>query len=152
MTLSKILRPAEDGLQGRKTDMDRFILDTDTCIYWLKGNENIEKNIIKHGLENIFITVITECELFYGAYKSLRKEKNLAVVEDMKERIQTIHTTEGIASMYGKIKADLETKGQTLDDADLLIASMAIAHNATLVTNNSEHFKRIRGLKTANWK
>ena len=132
--------------------MDKFILDTDTCIYWLKGNENIERSVIKHGLGNIFITVITECELFYGAYKSMKKDKNLAVVEELKTRIKTLHTVSGIPSLYGTIKAELESRGQTLDDADLLIASIALLNNATLVTNNSEHFKRINRLRIENWK
>jgi predicted nucleic acid-binding protein len=131
--------------------MDKFILDTDTCIYWLKGNENIERSIIRYGLGSIFITVITECELFYGAYKSMKKDKNLAIVEELKTRIKTLHTVSGIPSLYGKIKAELESKGQVLDDADLLISSIALLNNATLVTNNIEHFKRISGLKIENW-
>jgi predicted nucleic acid-binding protein len=132
--------------------MDKIILDTDTCIYWLKGNENIERSIIRHGLGNVFITVITECELFYGAYKSIKKDKNLAVIEELRTRIKTLHTVTGVPSLYGKIKAELESKGQTLDDADLLISSIALLNNATLVTNNIEHFKRINGLKIENWR
>jgi len=132
--------------------MDKFILDTDTCIYWLKGNENIERSVVKHGLGNIFITVITECELFYGAYKSMKKDRNLAIVRELKTRIKTLHTVSGISSLYGKIKAELESNGRTPDDADLLIASIALLNNTTLVTNNIEHFKRINGLKIENWK
>jgi len=132
--------------------VDKFIIDTDTCIYWLKGNENIEKNIIRHGLGNVFITVITECELFYGAHKSAKKEKNLTVIDELKAKIKTIHTAAGVPSVYGKIKAELESKGQMLDDADLLIASIAMLSDATLATNNIDHFKRISGLKIENWK
>jgi tRNA(fMet)-specific endonuclease VapC len=132
--------------------MDKFILDTDICIYWLKGNENIEKSIIRHGLGNILVTVITECELFYGAYKSMNKDKNLAVVKELKTKIKTLHTVSGVPAIYGKIKAELELQGQTLDDADLLIASITLLNNATLITNNIEHFKRISGLKMENWR
>lgn len=132
--------------------MPKFILDTDMCIYWLKGSENIEKNIIRHGLENIFITVVTECELFYGAHKSAKKDKNLSAIETLKTRIGTLHTVGSVCPTFGKIKAELESKGQTLDDADLLIACIAFSNNATVVTNNSEHFGRIDGLKTENWK
>lgn len=132
--------------------MSKFIFDTDTCIYWLKGNENIERSIVKHGLENIFITVITECELFYGAYKSIKRDKNLAVINELKTKIKTLHTVSGVPSIYGKLKAELESKGQPLDDADLLIASIALSNDATLITNNIEHFKKINGLKIENWK
>ncbi len=131
--------------------MPKFILDTDTCIYWLKGNENIEKKIIESGLSNVSITIITECELFYGAFKSAKREKNLAVVAELKKKIGTLQTGEGISYLYGKLKADLELKGQTLDDAALLIACIALASHATLVTNNTGHFERIRGLKIENW-
>lgn len=132
--------------------MGKFILDTDTCIYWLKGNERIEKKIIQAGLANIFITVITECELFYGAFKSSKKEKNLSVIRELKKKIQVLHTTNGIPYIYGKLKSDLESKGRLIDDADLLIASISLSNNITLVTNNVEHFRRIPGLKIENWK
>lgn len=132
--------------------MSQFILDTDTCIYWLKGNENIEKSIIKHGPENVFITVITECELFYGAYKSTNREKNLEVIAALKKKIKTLHTGHNVSEIYGMIKTELESKGKILDDADLLIGSIALSNNASLVTNNMEHFKRIMGLKIENWK
>ncbi len=132
--------------------MGKFILDTDICIYWLKGNKNIEHKIIKKGIENIYITVITECELFYGAFKSVKKEKNLAVVKGLKKKLRTLHTIESVPYIYGKAKSLLEAKGLMLDDADLLIASVAMSNNATFVTNNTEHFKRIPDLKVENWK
>lgn len=128
--------------------MDIYILDTDICIYWLKGNDRIEKKIMQVGLSAISITVITECELF----KSAKKEKNLAVIEELKSKINTLHTTEGVSYIYGKLKSELGNKGQTIDDADLLIASIALSNTAILVTNNISHFKRIPGLKIENWK
>ena len=53
--------------------------------------------------------------------------------------------------MFGKLKADLEKDGKIIDDADLFIAACALANDAVLVTNNEKHFKRIKGLKLANW-
>jgi tRNA(fMet)-specific endonuclease VapC len=87
-----------------------------------------------------------------SAYKSMKKDKNLAVVKELKTKIKTLHTVSGVPAIYGKIKAELELKGQTLDDADLLIASIALLNNSTLITNNIEHFKRISGLKIENWR
>jgi tRNA(fMet)-specific endonuclease VapC len=129
-----------------------YILDTDICIYWLKGDDSIEKKIVQVGFSNICITVITECELFYGAFKSAKKEKNLSVIGELKSKINTLHTVEGVSPIYGKLKSELGNKGQTIDDADLLIASIALSNNAILVTNNISHFKRIPGLKIENWK
>lgn len=127
------------------------ILDTDTCIYWLKGDERIEKRINDGGLRNCAITVITECELYYGAMKSQKADRNLAVIEELRRKVRTLHTSDGVAVHFGKIKSDLEKKGLPVDDADLLIASIALTHDAILVSNNTDHFKRIKGLKLENW-
>ncbi len=131
--------------------MPKYVFDTDTCIYWLKGNKRVEKRILKTGMENIFISVITQCELFYGAFKSTKRKRNLRVVRDLMRKIKILHTTEEVPFIYGKTKAELEKKGQSLDDADLLITSIALANSYILITNNTEHFKRITGLEIENW-
>jgi len=50
-----------------------------------------------------------------------------------------------------KLSGNDENAGQTIDDADLFIAACALVHGMTLVTNNSKHFQRIKGLKLDNW-
>jgi tRNA(fMet)-specific endonuclease VapC len=56
-----------------------------------------------------------------------------------------------IAPTFGSLKARMAAAGTTLDDFDLIIASTALAHNLTLVSNNERHFGRIEGLKLVNW-
>lgn len=132
--------------------MPKYILDTDTCIYWLNGDRQVEKKILSAGFENVFVTVITECELFYGAYKSSKVDRNLEVLRALREKVKTIHTTKDIAPLYGRTKAELERIGQVLDDADLLIASLVLANRGVLVTNNTDHFNRVTGLRVENWR
>ena len=132
--------------------MARFVLDTDTCVYWLRGDRRIEKKILTTGLQNVFITIITECELVYGAYKSAKTEANLQLLRELRRKIRTIQTTPEVAPLYGKIKADLQRVGRPLDDADLLIGAIALASKGTLVTNNTSHFDGIPGLAIENWK
>lgn len=132
--------------------MTRFILDTDTCIYWLNGDRSIEKKILASGLQNVFITIITECELFYGAYKSARVDQNLEVLTALRKKVNTIHTSANVAPLYGRIKTQLEKTGQTLDDADLFIGSIVLASEGILVTNNTSHFNRFPGLQIENWR
>lgn len=131
--------------------MPRYVLDTDVCIYWLKGDRRIERKILDVTLENVFITVISECELFYGAYKSARVGRNLETLQTLRRKIKTLQTSSDVAPCYGRLKAALEHRGQTLDDADLLIASIALAHGGTLVTNNIRHFNKIPDLPIENW-
>ena len=131
--------------------MTRFVLDTDSCIFWLKGNRTIEQRILQVGVEQIAVSVITACELAYGAWKSARREENLRVLERLSRTFRTLHTTDQVAQLFGRWKAQLEREGAGLDDADLLIAAITQAHGATLVTNNASHFRRLADLSMDNW-
>ena len=53
--------------------------------------------------------------------------------------------------IYAKEKARLRKAGMVIDDFDLLIGSTAIVHKITLVTNNSAHFKRLKGIEMEDW-
>lgn len=53
--------------------------------------------------------------------------------------------------IFGKIKSELKKVGETVNDSDLLIASIAIDNNLCLVTNNEKHFNRIQDLVIENW-
>jgi len=84
--------------------------------------------------------------------KSDRVDKNLDVLKTLRTKVKTIQTSSEATSLYGKTKANLERLGQMLDDADLLIASMTLVSKEILVTNKTNHFKRIPELKMENWK
>jgi len=128
-----------------------YLLDTNICIYWLKGNQVIEQQAIKNGLENLFISFITLSELYYGAFRSKRVLENLASIYFLKNKLKVIESNEKICETFGKIKANLVNSGKIIDDADIFIASCALNINATLVTNNEKHFVEIEDLKIVNW-
>ena len=127
-----------------------FLLDTDTVIYNMKGNVNVQKNL-RHHIDSVNFSVITLMELYYGARKSQKVSANLAKIKTLEQSIETIPVGLESTEIFGLLKAQLEIAGNRLDDFDLIIASCAMAHNLTLVTNNTKHFQRIDGLKLANW-
>jgi tRNA(fMet)-specific endonuclease VapC len=128
-----------------------YMLDTDTIIYNLKGNDAVKKNLRRHLEDPLKISVITLMELYFGAYKSEKVSVNLARVRTLENVFEIIETNKNSAETYGMLKASLEKSGTPLDDFDLIIASCALAQNLTLVTNNIKHFSRIEGLKLTNW-
>jgi len=128
-----------------------FLLDTDTVIYNMKGNANVQKNLRQHINDSISISVITLMELYYGARKSEQVTANLAKIRRLEQTVDTIPIGLESTEIFGLLKAQLEISGNRLDDFDLVIASCAMAHNLTLVTNNTRHFERIDGLKLTNW-
>ncbi len=129
----------------------KYLLDTNICIYWLKGNLNIEKKIMGAGLANTEISFVTLSELYYGVYKSQRVQENLSGLKLLAGKLGCLQSNREVCRIFGHVKAELERKGNIIDDADLLIASCALVYNRVLVTNNEKHFKRITDLKIENW-
>ena len=56
------------------------------------------------------------------------------------------------APHYGRIRHELEQAGETIGAMDLLIAAHALGLDATVVTNNLAHFRRVSGLKVTDWR
>jgi predicted nucleic acid-binding protein len=128
-----------------------FLLDTDTVIYSMKGNASVRENLRQHINDPISISVITLMELYYGARKSRNVPVNLAKIKVLEQSIEILSIGLESTEIFGLLKAQLEISGNRLDDFDLIIASCAMAHNLTLVTNNTKHFQRVDGLRLANW-
>lgn len=128
-----------------------YLLDTDTIIYSLKGNERVICNLENHQHDPLKISVITLMELYYGAYKSQKRSPNLAKVRRIENAFDTLSVDFFIAETFGMIKSNLESQGTPLDDFDLVLAATALTHNLILVTNNEKHFQRVDGLTVENW-
>jgi len=129
----------------------QFLLDTDTCVYWLRGRESIRERVTAVGLATLGISVITLAELRYGAACSAQPEANQQAVDAFSDAIVVIGVDAAIARAFGEINAALRVQGMLLEDSDLLIGATARTYGLTLVTNNSEHFRRIPGLSLENW-
>jgi len=129
----------------------KFLLDTDTCIYWLRGHLAVRKRLNEITPQTLAISVITLAELRYGAAYSERPADNHQAINDFVSAITVLGLTPEAASIFGDVKADLRRNGQLIEDMDLLIAATARASDLTLVTNNVSHFERIADLRLENW-
>lgn len=128
-----------------------YLIDTDIVIYHLKGLPAVAENMTIHAQAPKFISVITYGELCFGAAKSIQKVKNLAVIKRLAALFPVIKLNTEIMDIFGELKAELQKKGLSIDDFDLLNAATAMYLNYTLVTNNESHYKSIPGLKLQNW-
>ncbi|MCF8374377.1 MAG: PIN domain-containing protein [Bacteroidales bacterium] len=127
-----------------------YLLDSNICIHYFKGQFAIKEKIENIGFHRFAISEITYAELIYGAEKSQRKEENTMVVDNFSEKITIIPIFESIR-IYGKEKARLKTKGEIISDLDLFIGATAIVNDMTLVTRNVREFKRMLNLRFENW-
>ena len=130
--------------------MKKYLLDTNICVYFLKGLYNLDKKIEKAETENCFVSEITIAELKFGAENSESQEKNRKTVEEFVSKFTIIPIFNSL-DIYAKEKARLRKKGLPLDDFDLLIGATAISNNLTLVTRNVSDFERLKGIEIENW-
>lgn len=130
--------------------MDQFLIDTNICIYYIKGLYQLDKKFRDVGVDNCFISEITLAELKFGVEKSAKPEMNHTVLEDFLSPIQIIPIFHSL-DLYAKEKARLYKAGQPLDDFDLLIGVTAVTHDLKMGTNNIRHFERIQGIEIIDW-
>ncbi len=128
-----------------------YLIDTDILIYSIKGNSIVQSHFRSAANMPKSISVITYGELLFGAKKSEKSQKNVAVVYRIRELFPVIGIGNSIIEVFSDLKAGSRKKGDVIDDMDLLIASTAMSLNLTLVTNNEKHFNRIKGLEIVNW-
>jgi len=128
-----------------------YLLDTDTVIYSLKGQPDVVRNLALHADDPLGVSVITLMELYHGAFRSRQVAGNLAKVRALEKAVRVWDLQADAAEVFGALKAQLESDGARLDDFDLGIAACALVHNLTLVSHNSAHFARVRGLRLDDW-
>ncbi len=128
-----------------------YLLDTDTVIYALKGQPDVVRNLALHVDDPLGVSVVTLMELYYGAFGSQQVAGNLAKVRALEKAVRVCDLEADAAEVFGALKAQLESDGTRLDDFDLGIAACALVHNLTLVSHNSAHFARVRGLRLDDW-
>lgn len=139
-----------------------YLLDTNHCSAIILGENNVIRRINEVGESHIFTCVIVQGELRYMMERSQQKEINIARLIEFLEDISIYRVDEYTADLYGQIKADLfnqfapkekskQRKTKITDlgfgENDLWIAAIALQHNLTLVSADSD-FQRIKEVKT----
>lgn len=132
--------------------MAKIMLDTNICIYILNNKPaGIKKHFERYAVGEIAISSISVAELFFGVEKSRFKESNALALHAFLAHLQVLEFGTREAQAYAKIRADLEHRKALIGAMDMLIASVAVANDLTLITNDGKDFKRVAGLRLENW-
>lgn len=129
----------------------QYLLDTNICIFFLRGKLNLDEIIREKGKENCFISEITVFELRFGAENSENPSKSHKAVDLFVSGIAVIPIF-GSIKEYAKEKVRLRKTGKPVNDEfDLLIGVTSVVNKLTLVTDNGKDFENIDGIKIENW-
>lgn len=129
-----------------------YLLDTNVCINLLNNsNAAIIDKLKQHKPHEIYLASIVQFELYYGAYKSSKREQNLVRLEKFFDQFTVLFFDHKSAKIAGKIRHQLNSLGTPIGAYDIQIASIAMANNLILITHNVKEFSRIEGLKYEDW-
>lgn len=127
-----------------------YLLDTNAVISLLNDPSGpVSCRLRLYPPHDIGLSAIVIHELYFGAFKSHRQEKNLATVDAL--RFEVLPFDHEDARHAGDIRAALAAQGTPIGAYDVLIAGQARARKITLVTRNQREFQRVDGLQAENW-
>ncbi len=132
--------------------MEPVLIDTDTLSYFLRGDEVVAGHFDRYLKEHsrLNLSVITYYEITSGLqYKDANRQ-----LEKFVEFVQynnLLYLTRQSCEISSKIYAELRKQGNLIDDIDLLIAGIAKENNLEIITRNTKHFERVKGLIVTNW-
>jgi tRNA(fMet)-specific endonuclease VapC len=126
----------------------KYLLDTNIIISLFAKDSQIHDRIAR--AEEVFVPCIAIGKLYFGAYKSLKVDENLARIDEFALYNTVLPCDTDIAKKYGEIKSSLKEKGQPIPENDIWIAAIAQQYALTLVTKDP-HFEAIENLNIENW-
>ena len=130
-----------------------YLLDTDILSNLMKRKPSVrlQARVAAVPAEAQFSSSITLGELMFGA----KKKGSSRLVQEVEDRVASylpmLPFDADAARRYGDIRAELERRGTPIGDADLRIASIALARGLIVVTGNTKHFARVPDLILENW-
>ena len=129
----------------------QYLLDTNICVFFLRGKLNLDEVFREKRIENCIIYELTIFELRYVAENSDNPKKSQEAVDKFVKGLTAIPII-GSVKKYAETKVYLRRNGNPMNDEfDLIIGVTALANELTLVTDNVKDFKHIKNLKIENW-
>lgn len=132
--------------------MIRYLLDTNIVRFALRARPSaVLERLAGVRPDQVAVSVITACELRFGAARSHRAAHYHALIDTLLARIDILPFEPDAAAVHGRVRSALEGIGKPIGPLDTLIAAHALASGRVLVTNNTREFQRVDGLVLDDW-
>ena len=129
----------------------KYLLDTNICVFFMRGMFEMNRKIALAGIDNCYLSEITVAELYYGAENSDNPKKTMRETEEFISLFRVIPISKSLHT-FGREKAYLTSVGRKIENFDMSIGATALQHKMVMVTDNTDHLGRIRGIEIENWK
>ena len=125
-----------------------YILDTNTLIYYFKGQGKVAQNLANVSPQEIGISAIVLFELQVGIAKSTSPAKRTQQLQQLLNRINLIPFDRNSAVAAATIRAQLEQQGTPMGPIDVLIAGTAASLKQLLLPTMSRSFREFQDLRS----
>lgn len=129
-----------------------YTLDTNFVSQLLSENTTALKNlqIAMHTGHEVTLNAICYYEICRGLYLPDYQRKK-RIFDALLSIHRVLHLDLAALDEAVNIYQALRPQGKLIEDADLLLAAIAIRNDAILVTHNTKHFSSIAGLSLVDW-
>ena len=129
----------------------RYLMDTNILSALVRSPCGpVFEQIGERGESSVYTSVVVAAELRYGVARK-GSERLSRQVEAILDALDIAAIGPPADRIYGDIRWHLERAGSPIGANDLLIAAQALSDDSILVTDNTQEFERVPGLKIENW-
>jgi len=127
-----------------------FLLDTNICSAHFRRPAGLTHRFFQHG-GRLYIASVVLGELYAGAYKLDNPVPLLKGIQDLLTEVEVLPYDQQCAETFGKVRGSMLRVGKPVNLVDLMIASVALVHDLTLVTHNTRDFQNVPSLRLEDW-
>jgi tRNA(fMet)-specific endonuclease VapC len=127
-----------------------FLLDTDICSAYLKGDRRLSERFIQYGGQ-LHISAITAAELYAWVLRAKAPRSRFLGLQAFLSDVVFLEVNHEVSRKFGEMRSHQLDQGLFTPEMDLLIASTALAHNLIFVTHNTGDFTQVTGLRLQDW-
>jgi tRNA(fMet)-specific endonuclease VapC len=127
------------------------LLDTNICSAHLKRPAGLTHYFIQYA-GRLFVPTPVLSELYTWANQRKSPKSLFSRIQtELLDDVTVLDFDKSCAMEFGRLNAQLLARGLTISPVDLMIASVAIVYDLTLVTNNTCDFQSIPGIRLEDW-
>lgn len=133
--------------------MTGYLLDTNILSYFIRGRHPALNDKVANALnaQQAMTSAIVRAEMRFGQSRMPTDDKRRRAIDLLLSQLPTLPWTQAAADSYGTLKMQLQSAGTPIGELDTQIAAHALAEGLILVTHNTRHFERVKGLKLEDW-
>ena len=128
----------------------KFLLDTDICSAHMRRPAKLAHRLIQYAGQ-MAISSVNLAALYAGAYKHSQTNRLLSSIADLLQEVQVLSFDAKCAEQFGQVRGTSLQQGISIPTSDLMIASVALVHDLTLVTHNRADYQYVPGLRLEDW-